>query len=1152
MSIPPNSSYDPNLPNEPTEPTHPGAVPAGDGPGGKPDAARERLPTNWAAPLPGFDGGLLDDLEIVAEPARSGPGARKVGLLMAAALVLIGGGVGLLLWQRGTTKPATGPQAQRAPTAVPVRKPAEPPTAPAKGETGIAGVTASQSARMQFMDRRDPNRVAGELRYSKLEPLERGQQLITEPRAWIYLKDGRTVHVQAAKAKLTTNTSGDKPQEPEAGTFEGAVVVRMYPAGENGQFAKIDVDTDRPSLMFTTDAFTFNSVLSEVTTASTWEASAPTWEYKARGMRLVYDEVSQRIELFETDGDNTVTAFAGAENEAKTRNAAKPADASAHADPNAAPAPTDAPVAAAHTPEEVIYRAELTGPVTLAGETQRLEAPEGTVWVRLIDGALREGAVAPVKFAEAKGQHGAAEPPATPTTPTTPEGGSDEVAAAPASSDGGGKGATIPTRGGSDKSAGTMTWPGPITVRPVKDAPELAKDDVRVRLNGEEAGSVVIRDEKSGLNGRARALEYGATTRALSLSGPGESGVFFAAAGGQTFEADTVSVDMGSGIVTAGAGRGVLNGPGLPADQAAAFQQITWDQSAEFTFEMKDGAMTSALRRAEFSGSPHTGNGSRGVIATDRRSALSGDQLVAEFSPTKASPNVLSKVVVIGSALAEGGSAGSLGADSLAIEFTPDESGREGEPTRVLADGNVLGQREGTMLRAGRLETGLARDSKNNIGPTQVFADDDVRFDRPDGVGATARSLVADAQAQTVVLTGSLATEPASVYKDKSIITGERIDLDGKARTLLVTGAGNFSHEQARRKGPRGDEPASEGLADPDIVRADATWTKGMRFNDTTGVLECEGEVVAMTDPAGLRVDLVRGNRVRLELTPAAEAKAAKDSLEGLAGANSGNEDRRLLRAEVFGHSYDTQGGAPAVVESRQFAPPPAGDGTTGRTLERLLYIEGDHVIADAQADTMNVPGPGKALIDDRRRPQGEDARPVLASQPSDLAAMGKTVGSSLFLWDGSMVFERRTGVLDLHRFVRVVHQPVDDPTVVKLEAERLTATLRSRRGLDGQAAPAAGLTGKGSAELVKVDALDAVYLESQVPGKAGTRRLLLCDKLNYNADARTVEAFAADQNRLTLFDETKGTAVTAERLFWDIATDRSEIIKPTPISAPR
>jgi hypothetical protein len=297
-------------------------------------------------------------------------------------------------------------------------------------------------------------------------------------------------------------------------------------------------------------------------------------------------------------------------------------------------------------------------------------------------------------------------------------------------------------------------------------------------------------------------------------------------------------------------------------------------------------------------------------------------------------------------------------------------------------------------------------------------------------------------------------------------------------------------------------------------------------------------------------VDVVRGNKVRLELTPGGEGGDRKKSLEGLANAGTDNGDRRLLRAEVFGHSYDMQGGSPATIESSIYV---AGEGTGARLLERTYNISGDQIIADAQADSLTVPGPGKATIVDLRRPTPEsDVKPILASQPSDMAAIGKTVGTSKFEWAGSLLFERRSGLLDLQRSVVVKHQPIDDPTVVALDAERLTATLRSRRGADGQPAPAAGLTGKGSAELVKVDAMDAVYLESRIPGKTGSSRMVLCDRLHYDADARTVEAFASERNRLRLFDETKGTAVNAERLFWDLATERYDIIKPTPITSPR
>src|SRR5690606_38589814 len=87
-----------------------------------------------------------------------------------------------------------------------------------------SGAFSGENGRAQFADKDDPSRLAGEMLYRRFDPLPRGRYQLEAPQLWLFLKDGRTVHVEAARGnvKLFTGT-----QKPESGRFEGGVVARI-------------------------------------------------------------------------------------------------------------------------------------------------------------------------------------------------------------------------------------------------------------------------------------------------------------------------------------------------------------------------------------------------------------------------------------------------------------------------------------------------------------------------------------------------------------------------------------------------------------------------------------------------------------------------------------------------------------------------------------------------------------------------------------------------------------------------------------------------------------------------------------------------------------------------------------------------------------
>lgn len=124
-----------------------------------------------------------------------------------------------------------------------------------------------------------------------------------------------------------------------------------------------------------------------------------------------------------------------------------------------------------------------------------------------------------------------------------------------------------------------------------------------------------------------------------------------------------------------------------------------------------------------------------------------------------------------------------------------------------------------------------------------------------------------------------------------------------------------------------------------------------------------------------------------------------------------------------------------------------------------------------------------------------------------------------------------------------MTHLALADGAVTELECETLTAHVRELEPAPGS--PSAAAAGDFNGRLSRTQARGAVYIRSK--GKE-----LLADGVDYDADARTVEAWASPRNNVTMFDPGQPVPLTARRLFWDLAADRIEVREASPIVAPR
>ena len=193
----------------------------------------------------------------------------------------------------------------------------------------------------------------------------------------------------------------------------------------------------------------------------------------------------------------------------------------------------------------------------------------------------------------------------------------------------------------------------------------------------------------------------------------------------------------------------------------------------------------------------------------------------------------------------------------------------------------------------------------------------------------------------------------------------------------------------------------------------------------------------------------------------------------------------------------------------------------------RVTAIVGETIEADNVAGVLRVPTAGRLVVSDTRI--GTD----------DASTGGDTGrGSALFDWDGSMVLDRPAGRAQMLRRVRLVHRPIDGRGAIELECEHLDSTFES--------GSAVRLT-----DPTESDALTAVNAVGAVWARSGEQQML-CDEMAYDPSSGVATANAAAGGWVTLFSTSRSTPITAAELEWNVDSGRIDVIRPSPVSAPR
>jgi hypothetical protein len=625
----------------------------------------------------------------------------------------------------------------------------------------------------------------------------------------------------------------------------------------------------------------------------------------------------------------------------------------------------------------------------------------------------------------------------------------------------------------------TIAWAGALTVRPEAQQPQtLAQDDLAMRFTAPTSGLVEIDDRQTGASARAATLDYGLTTRRLALTGVGETGVSVRVPGDAELLAGRLELNLTTGV-------GAVPGPGvlrsLAEERERQRQRITWRERSDFILATAGGLVdlraASPVEEAIFTGAAEARYGDAFVT---------GEFIRAELATTPAGEPTIARVIVEGDAAADAGDDGSLLARRVEVEF--DTLAAEPTPTLVTAEGAVRAEREGASLEGELVEATVVRLDDGELAVSDLRADLGVLVRTPEGAELSGDELRAKVQEGIFDVTG----QPAILRQDNAAITGESMRIEADAERLTVFGPGVLNYARPSRQGAG-------------YERAQVEWSGSMRYDGALDEVEFSGTCVATAELDAFSRDRATAERILVTLTPDTQpAPRAGGAVADAQGA--------IERVLLFGAAEEGTGDAPVQVESRQYVRD--ADADTGLRLESVVFLESRAIDARIADNDLIVPHPGRLLLENRR--EGEPA------PDEDAASVFDVRGSTLFEWEGDLVFDRDTGSAVMSRQVRLRQLPPGGEEMTELECERLTARMSLPDDPDQPA------------ELRSAEASGAVYV------RRATRQLI-ADRLLYDASTGVAEATAALGNAVTLFDANNPTPLTGSLLRWDLVRDRLE-----------
>ena len=675
--------------------------------------------------------------------------------------------------------------------------------APGSDVTRIDGqpqIGDTYNATIRLKDRDDPSKLAWDIEFARLSPVKDSDLVeIDKPRAWYLLGNNNLVFIRSDRAEFLMP---EITSEPVSGRFTGNVEVLQFARLSDGSLpAPIAGDS---SIRITTNWLDFDAVASELSTTETVLIASESIDADCSGLRVVFNEVDERVELLEVPGALVATIRPGSasskddpEPEADPSAERRPAQANANAKPRPKPeAPNES------TGPETFYAVTFEGSVHVEQPSRKIDADRARVWIRLVDNQIPAD-----NFARFTPRH------------RDPVGMNAALAAMVVAS----RQPEIPSDRDLKMSDDVLfRCVGPTVVRPMDERPAAlgSGDDVALRFESNKGGKVTFSDSILLASGESSAIEYGFTNKVLALTGYDGQPTTLNVEGTGSIVGESITIGLATGIGQA-MGAGILT-------EAESGRSLSWNEQADVVFRTDKGWVTGSIEQAVASGT---------IVLRDAESEVSAESINTRFA--KGDKSLIERAVLTGGVRARTAS-GNLDADRLDVRF--DVASGKSVPSGVTASGQVRGEQDDAVITAGLLEADIVPDEEGKPRVTIARASETVRFTRADGAFAEGDTLRAELDTEHVLVEGL----PARVGANSASVAARSITLDGSSRSINVPGAGEFTLKD------------DQGL----LTIASAKWSDSMRYTDESGELEAIGEVVAVSTPNALSRDTLTGERL--------------------------------------------------------------------------------------------------------------------------------------------------------------------------------------------------------------------------------------------------------------------------------------------------
>jgi hypothetical protein len=1070
-------------------------------------------------------------------------GSIRRGPLIAASVACVAMVAGLVVVAR-SGKPAAAPTA----------KPTTPdlstvPNLSSSVSQGPQGASLAQGERffLQLADRQDPTRIAGDVTAERSVPKGERRYELTQPRAWFFLQDGRSVHVEAASGLLTVarQTAGGVGGGLESGSLVGDVVVRLFAA-------RVDKSRPEPGVTPTvavlrTSRLSIDWVLGQFDAPEDFDLAWETITYSGRGVLAQFDPQTRVLDSLAVattreiviDDRRRATKSAAVAN--ASGNSGVLSTAPTGGDQVVTPG-TEGSVTQNGTDEddtvariESFYTLQSPGRVRIARDQATLDAPSLRGGMRLINGELPEpvAGATPKRDDSSRGT-GSPESSAVAESPMqTPPQSVPSV------------GVSGPQTAEPAAPSATRIWlAGPLEVRRAFDGvapPELARDDWWARL-GEKTASeaVVAQDASRGLELRAGMATVMGTRGLMTLEASVEQPVMLASVASGVLTGERVEADRTNQTVRViGAGTLVGAAPAIEpgkANQASAGParaltppSIRWNESAAFAF-VKGTRDFERMEQARFVGE---------IESASDGSVVTGGQMVVDFAAPMAdqAANLLvpSRARVLGQATVADASGNRATGDVLAVEFASDGS-TQARPAKFEMMGRASAEFDGQTLAANSVEGTFA-----NVGPkpaegttpksanpstavelASLMARGDAGtpavFTGKDGVLARAITIEASPLDRTAILRGGLGV-PARVVRTTAaadggasselIGLGATIALDEGKRTIVMDEGGEVSYV--------------ERIGDAE-VRALSAMSRGtISFGEGLGVATMRNGVVALFQER-LEKGSRRANLAAEDLTVRFERveRVAKDTPTVQAQSSTPTPAPSLAVTSL--EATSAGGGSPVRAKIQEFA--------AGSEIPSLTYhLEAPRLSSTTANGEFEATGKGRLLAT-----RAGEASVTSSGDPFGASGAGDTLVS----WQESMRYVQSEQRAIARGLVRLANRETAKAQPSLLECETLTIDLMPAGGNTDTRqteAPPAGMQSGSST-------LRQALAEGGVWGSVQSREFTAARAI-FDAAASKIDAFGDASSTVTVAATADQAPVTASRIRIDTKNGRIEVIDP-------